>query len=86
MILGWNICFVFLAPLGLTLVQCHIDQFAWHFGRLACLLLVDLISQGLAFVEKGDFTLSVFADRDMRIAQGITGPRGLDLIELARIL
>ncbi len=68
MILGWNICFVFLGPLGLTLVQCHIDQFARHFGGLARLFLVDLICQGFAFVENRHVAVPVFADRHFRIA------------------
>ena len=86
MILGWNIRFAFLRPLGLCLRQCHIDQFARHFGRLVRLLLINLIRQGLAFVEEGNLALPVFADRHVRLAEGIAGPRGSDLIELACIL
>ncbi len=86
MILRWNIRFVSLGPLGLTLAKRHIDQFARDFGRLARLFLVDLIRQGFSFVEDGDRTLLVFADDHFRMAQGIAGARRLDLIQLALIL
>lgn len=48
---------------------------------LALLLVENGVIQRFAFVEDGDITLGILANRDLSFAQGIAGTCGLDLVD-----
>ena len=51
-----------------------------HLGLL-CLLMKNIVGQRLVFVKQGNVLLGIHANRHSRIAHGLGGARGLNLID-----